>query len=62
MDKRSPPNANRKPPSQNYSPRRDYGDMTEDEALEAHREGKSRMAWDAESINVLYNPNLRKRP
>lgn len=36
--------------------------MTEDEALEAHREGKMRMAWDAESINVLYNPNLRKRP
>lgn len=61
MDKKDIPKKRPQQPSQNYSPRRDYGDMTEDEALEAHRNGKSRMAWDAESINVMYNPNLRSR-
>lgn len=60
MDKKNTEKEKPKKPSQNFVPRRDYGDMTEDEALEAHREGKNRAAWDAESINTMYNPNLRR--
>ena len=60
MDKKNTAKEKPKQPSPSYVPRRDYGDMTEDEALEAHREGKNRVAWDEETINRMYNPNRRR--
>ena len=57
MDKKNTPKENKPKPIQNYDPRRDCGDMTEDEALEAHRQGKMNDAWNNDVINRLYNPN-----
>lgn len=59
MDKKNSENEKRKVPTANYVPRRDYGELTEDEALEVARNQRESQAWSSESINQLYNPRRR---
>lgn len=55
MDKKNTQKQSVKQPMQNYVPRKECGDMTEEEAEKQYQNGGSRMIWDAESINSIYN-------
>lgn len=58
MDNENTQKRNRNLLNQNYVPRKDFGDIDEDEAMERARSDREREAWNA--WNREFNPNLRK--
>ena len=58
MDNENTPKANKIWLQQNYVPRKDFGDLDEEEALERMRSDREREVWSAAYSE--FNPNLRK--